>query len=326
MSRPLPRVAVVGGSGRLGAALCRALASSAWDVRVVDRTPPARLSPVADFLAADLASSASLEAALAGVDAVVHVAGLHGAHLAAGASPRAVWNANVDGTANLLRAAVRSEIPRVVFASSTSVYGPGSDAGEPARVLRESTTTSADDVYDLSKLTCERMVRQIRADGQIDTVVLRFGRFWFGNARDYHLRKLSTGVDVEDAAEAVVGVLGSADLPSDVYCVASDLDLDDDERAQLGKDPRAVVDLHAPALVEALTAVGWELPARVGKSVDSAALRGATGYIPRRSLRWWSEQLHVALPASEQSSPRRPRADGSWARARYSGYGAWTHA
>ena len=318
------RVAIVGGAGRLGTAVCHALIGSAWDVTIVDRSVQRRPRRGVELRTADLGDPCSLDAALAGVDAVVHLAGLHGAHLVAGVAPRAVWAVNVDGTANLLRSALGGGVRRLVFASSTSVYGPGSPPGCPARVLDESTVPVADDVYDLSKLTGERMVRQLRANGQIDTVVLRFGRFWFGSARDYHLRKLSTGVDVEDAAAAVRRVLERPDLPDDVYCVASDLDLDGDERAALGRNLTGVVVRHAPALPAALDALGWELPPRVGKSVATTALQQATGYRPQRTLRWWSEQLGVASPTAPPDL--LSHSGGSWAHTRYSTHGARAHA
>jgi nucleoside-diphosphate-sugar epimerase len=323
VSRDGDRVAIVGGSGRLGTAVCRSLADAGWCVRIVDQLAPRRAPRAAGVFAGDLCDLGSLDVALRGVDVIVHLAGLHGAHLLAGTPPRTVWSVNVDGTANLLRAAANVGVRRLLFASSTSVYGPGSPPGSAATLLDERAATSADDVYDLSKLTGERMVRQLRAEGRMDTTVLRFGRFWFGCTRDYHLRKLSTGLDLVDGADAVRCVLAREDLPDDVYCVASDLDLDEEERAALGFSVRRVVDRHVPALAARLAAVGWELPERVGKSVDTTALRRDAGYRPRRTVGWWSDQLDVAAPPLVSIEAH---AGGSWGRTRYTTHGARAHA
>ncbi|HEX2051665.1 MAG TPA: NAD(P)-dependent oxidoreductase [Actinomycetota bacterium] len=294
-------VAVTGGAGRLGALITTELATRRWEVRVLDREPPYARTTLAasdvapaEFWRVDVEQADQVRKAVRGCDAVVHLAGLHGAHLAAGAPRDAIWRANVRGTATVVDACVREGVRRVVLASSTSVYGPGTPPGEHARVLDEDTDVAPDDVYDLSKLVAERIVLGARRAGGIEAVALRLGRFFFGTVENYHLRKLSTGLDVHDAAQAVYLALVAGMLPSKVYCVASDLPLARAERRALGLDAPAVVASYAPHVAEELRHRGWRLPNRVGKSVDSTRIRRELGYVPVRHLAWWASRLRRA--------------------------------
>jgi uncharacterized protein YbjT (DUF2867 family) len=64
-------IAVPGGTGTLGRAVAAELAARGHDVRVLSRTPPRRPQPSSTHHQADLATGAGLDAALAGVDAVI---------------------------------------------------------------------------------------------------------------------------------------------------------------------------------------------------------------------------------------------------------------
>jgi 2-alkyl-3-oxoalkanoate reductase len=112
------KVLVTGASGMLGGALARALADRGDQVVLMQRRPaglglPERLGDVAD--------PAAVTAALAGMDAVVH--------LAARVSVTGRWSqfvhSNVTGTANVLAAAGRTGVSRVVHVSSPSVAHSG---------------------------------------------------------------------------------------------------------------------------------------------------------------------------------------------------------
>jgi nucleoside-diphosphate-sugar epimerase len=285
-------VAVTGAAGRLGSAIVRRLAGQGLRVRaldVIEGVYPVEVE--SRFL--DLTDQRSLRSALEDVDVLAHVAGLHGAHLVAGVPRREVWRVNVDGTWRLLRAA--RHVRRVVFASSTSVYGPGTRRG-PARVLDEDTPLAPADVYDLTKVLGERMLDHVRRAGQ-ETVALRLGRFYYGSRWDYHLRKLSTGLDLYDAVSAFVRcALTDASLRP-AYCVVSDLELAAEQRARLGTELPAVLEEALPGFAGKLHRLGFPVPARFGKSATAAALRADTGWRPVRDLRWWSGELDAELLA-----------------------------
>ncbi|HET8681961.1 MAG TPA: NAD(P)-dependent oxidoreductase [Micromonosporaceae bacterium] len=294
--------AVVGGSGRLGSWLTRQLTSAGHRVRVVDAQPPSPL-PGMRFVRCDLGGQGRLPAGLlAGCDVVFHLAALHGAHLVGGADRRRFWAVNVNGTQAVVEAALRDGVRRLVLAGSTSVYGAGSAAG-PALVLDESSPLRPEDIYDLTKVAAEQLVQRAARAG-LEGVTLRFGRFFFGSQAGYHLRKLSTGLDVTDACQALVRSALAPALARPAYCVASDLPLDRADRARLGEDATAVLQERFPRLVEAAQRLGLTLPDRVGKSVCSDALRQDLGYAPERTLEWVTDAW-ARHHARARSQPRR---------------------
>jgi UDP-glucose 4-epimerase len=294
-------VAVVGGSGRLGAYLVRHLLRGRCKVHVLDSQPPDAL-PGVRFTACDLGCHGGFPAdALRSSDAVVHLAGLHGAHLADGVSRRQFWRVNVQGTERVLEAAGRAGVRRVVIASSTSVYGSGSPRGQLARVLSESTELNPEDIYDLTKVAAERLLEE--ATDEKTGMILRFGRFFFPSHADYHLRKLSTGLDVRDACQAMIRALTAADPPRRAYCIASDLPLSVSDRQRLGVEARQVLDEALPGFGEVIRRRGMSLPDRVGKSVDTALARAELGYRPERALDWVATVWATGNP----STPARPR-------------------
>jgi nucleoside-diphosphate-sugar epimerase len=297
-------VAVVGGSGRLGSSLVRVLLAADRRVVVLDAQPPEPL-PGVRFVRCDLGRREPLPpAAVAGCDAVVHLAALHGAHLVAGTPRTAFWEVNVHGTQRVLDAAAAAGVRRVVLASSTSIYGSGSGPGQPARILDERTALDPEDVYDLTKIAAEHLLRDRTAPGV--GVALRFGRFFFPSQAGYHLRKLSTGLDVHDANQAIVRALTAPAPPRPAYCVASDLALSEEDRRRLGTDVRAVLDRALPGFAESARQRGIELPERVGKSVSTALARAELGYRPERALDWVSRTW---APGRTAPGRRRPLRD-----------------
>jgi nucleoside-diphosphate-sugar epimerase len=280
-------VAITGGAGRLGTRLADVLRAGGHRVTVLDVRPPP--TDGVRFVACDVRGGAFPRSALAGMAAVVHLAALHGPDLARGASRRDFWPVNVRGTQAVLEAARAAGVSRFIMAGSTSVYGPAAEPGRPCRVLDETTPAQPSDVYDLTKLAAECLVRDARAAG-LPAATLRLGRFFFGSRADYHLRKLSTGLDVWDACQAFARVLCAPAVPRDLYCVVSDLAMPTEDRKRLGLDAVEVLRRRYPRIVEAARGRGIELPARVGKAVVADALRRDFGYSPERDLRWAAER------------------------------------
>lgn len=106
------RVLVTGGSGRFGGYVLRELQRAGHTVSSYGRTPPPTEGVV--FAEGAIGSLPDLNEALRGQDAVVHLAAV--AHPRR-ASPEELMQVNVIGTFNILEAAVRGGVGKVVFAS-----------------------------------------------------------------------------------------------------------------------------------------------------------------------------------------------------------------
>jgi nucleoside-diphosphate-sugar epimerase len=175
-----PSAVVTGCAGFIGSTLCEALVADGWRVRGADaftgtydrRDKEANLEtlrhePRFDLVEVDLAEGA-LEPLLAGGPPVVHLAGRPGVRTSFGTGVPATVRDNVVATHRLLGAARRARSRRLVWASSSSVYGDVS--GAPAH--EERPLGPARSPYSATKRACEGLA-QLARDRGLETTGLR---------------------------------------------------------------------------------------------------------------------------------------------------------
>jgi dihydroflavonol-4-reductase len=156
---------VTGAAGFVGSAVTRALLQADWQVRALVRRDSDRRNlerlPV-ETAVGDLADRASLDAAISGCTALFHVA----ADYRLGAfKPEQLYRTNVDGTGNVLEAARRAGVERVVYTSSVATIGLPAD-GSPGN---EATPVALSDMvghYKRSKFLAEQLVRDAARAGE----------------------------------------------------------------------------------------------------------------------------------------------------------------
>src|SRR5688500_14634050 len=117
----MPRVVVTGGCGFIGANLVPRLCAQRHDVVIVDnlsRGSRAYVEGAAHaFVQADIRHRPAMEKALAGADAVVHLAA-YGSVVESVADPTENYSINVEGTFTVLDAARRAGVRQLVFSST----------------------------------------------------------------------------------------------------------------------------------------------------------------------------------------------------------------
>ncbi len=176
---------VTGGAGFIGSHIATSLADRGDQVRVLDnlssgsRKNLAHLGGNVELVQGDLLNMAEVERAIAGIDIVFHQAAL-------ASVPRSVETPHdthavcVTGTLNLLEAARKGGVRRVVFAGSSSVYG-----NEPATSKRETDVLSPLSPYAAAKMAGEAYCQSFTACYGLETVVLRYFNV-FGPRQDPH--------------------------------------------------------------------------------------------------------------------------------------------
>jgi UDP-N-acetylglucosamine/UDP-N-acetylgalactosamine 4-epimerase len=178
-------ILVTGGSGFIGSHVCDALVASGRSVRCFDNLATSKRSNVAHledlsaftFVQGDLRSIQDLQAAMPGVDAIVHLAAL-------GSVPRSIADplpseaANLGGFLNMLEAARGASIKRIVYASSSSVYG---DSAELPK--REGTEGRALSPYAVTKAMDEAYAHLYHRMHGMELIGLRFFNV-FGERQD----------------------------------------------------------------------------------------------------------------------------------------------
>lgn len=162
---------VTGASGFVGSAVARDLLRHGYNVRVLVRAT-SNLRNLADIpvetVVGDLTDPASLERALQDCGALFHVAAdyrLWTRH------PAALYQANVDGTVNLMTAALAAGVGRIVYTSSVATLGLNAD-GSPAD---EQTPVCLADMighYKRSKYLAEEAVQRMCREQGLPAVIV----------------------------------------------------------------------------------------------------------------------------------------------------------
>ena len=207
-----PTILITGGAGFIGSHLATELLQHGYGVRILDNlTPrvhgperhrPNHLDRRAEVIVGDIRDSHRLEEALAGVDAVIHLAAVVGERSSMYQIEK-YMSVNTAGTAVLLEALLDHPIKRLIVASSSAVYGEGLYCSyngtiypkirrSPDRVARgdweprspdgeviyplptpETKEASPLSVYAISKYDQEEMCRLIGESYGIPTTILR---------------------------------------------------------------------------------------------------------------------------------------------------------
>jgi UDP-glucose 4-epimerase len=164
---------VTGGGGFIGSNVVRALLERGDDVRVLDNFSTGSRRNLAgldvEVVEGELRSYERVHNAVRGTEVVFHLGAL-------GSVPRSVQDpltssaVNVEGTLNVQLAARDEGVRRVVFASSSSIYGNQSELP-----LREAMAPDPISPYGVAKLAAERYcVSFSRVYDSFETVVLRY--------------------------------------------------------------------------------------------------------------------------------------------------------
>ncbi len=168
------QVLVTGGAGFIGSHLVEALLDAGAAVRVVDDLSTGRRENLAgvasrvELIEGSLVAPGVCEAACRGCQLVFHQAALGSVPRSVHA-PGATIEANVGGTANLLTAARDAGVQRVVYASSSSVYGDSAEM--PRREGREGRALSP---YALSKQMGEQLAEHFGRVFALELIGLRY--------------------------------------------------------------------------------------------------------------------------------------------------------
>jgi len=164
------KVLVTGASGFIGSAVAHKLVEAGFSVRALVRSasPRTHLADLdLEFFEGDVRDRKSLDHALAGIRYVFHAAADYRLWAR---DPREVFATNVEGTRNLMEAAMHAAVERVVYTSSVATIAlrPGGVADETIP-LREEEGIGA---YKRSKIAAERLVESMVIERGLAAVIV----------------------------------------------------------------------------------------------------------------------------------------------------------
>jgi UDP-glucose 4-epimerase len=241
------RVLITGGAGAVGSNLAdQIVRAGASEIVVLDNFVRGRRANLAwaiengaiDLVEGDIRDRAQVAELMQGIDVCFHMAALRITHCAA--EPRTALEVMVDGTYNVLEAAIEAGVRKVVAASSASAYGlavdfPTTEAHHPY---------ANDTLYGAAKVFLEGLLRSLNAMSDLDYVALRYFNV-YGKRMDIHgvytevlvrwMERIENGtpplilgnglqtmdfVNIDDVARATL-LAAEADVSDEVFNVAS---------------------------------------------------------------------------------------------------------
>jgi UDP-glucose 4-epimerase len=285
------RILLTGSSGWLGRFLAPMLRAEGHEVAGLDVAPGADT----DYRGS-VADRAFVDRVFAerGIEAVIHAAALHKPDIAR-YPPAAFHAVNVEGTRNLLDAAIAAGNDRFLFTSTTSLM-----ISEAVRAGREGGVERAfwidedfgppapRNVYGATKLEAELLCREAHARHGLPILILRTARF-FPEEDDTHREPsgenlkanefLHRRLAVEDAARAHLAALDRAPaLGFETFILSAPPPFAKSDCAALIDDAPAVIARYFPEAPALYAAAGWRLPDHIDRVYVPAKAERLLGF------------------------------------------------
>ena len=167
------KLLVTGGGGFIGSHLVGRLLSLGHEVRILDNFETGRRENLAGFagtemITGDLLDPSSVARAVAGVEAIFHVAAIPSVPRS-WSDPVGSLRANAMGTAALARAALKAGVQSVIYSSSSSVYGD-----QPGESRSEAIEPRPISPYACSKLLGEEILLAYAESKSLRVLALRY--------------------------------------------------------------------------------------------------------------------------------------------------------
>ncbi|HZJ60439.1 MAG TPA: NAD-dependent epimerase/dehydratase family protein [Chitinophagaceae bacterium] len=218
-------VLVTGGTGFLGSYIIKELVERNYPVRAIRRSRkipfyiPGRIFEKVQWVEGDILDPVSLEEAMINIDAVIHSAAIISFHKA---DKKKMYHVNVQGTANVVNAAIEKNISRLVHISSVAALGRSKSGGH-INEEREWQQSNINTHYAISKYKAEMEVWRGIGEGLSAVIinpstVLGYGDWDTSSCRIFktvynEFPWYSTGingfVDIEDVARTTVLLMQS---------------------------------------------------------------------------------------------------------------------
>ena len=225
------KIIITGGAGLLGSHVVREMAEHAQITTLDIKEPEAKSQGGQDHITLSITNYEEIKKALAGHDAVIHLAAIPNPREA---DAKTTFNNNVEGAWTVLQAAEDTGIKRVVVASSDSVFGLSYNPPDwPPQFLPvdETHPTRPTEVYSLSKKITETISESFAAKGKMEVLAIRPCHIVFprgygeleARGQDLENYHFWAWVDPKDVAQAFRLAVHTSDYNGfDVYTVAAE--------------------------------------------------------------------------------------------------------
>jgi len=276
------KILLTGGSGDLGRVLSPMLVDKGWDVLRFDIRAPQ--DQHGQFLQGSVLDRDAIHEACKGVDAIVHIAAWHGIHeMRKEKSLHEFLSLNVGGTINVLDAAIKNDIPRVVYISSTSAEDKSGVYG-PTKAMAETIVQTYVEAHDLSVISLRPRAFILHWNREVYEDFVAWVRwFWPGAV---HIDDVAKGVEL-----ALERLFKSLDGQQHILPLDAKYEYSRDDLAHWdAKGPGSSFIQHYAEYRRLAEEHGLDISLKP-KPIDIARSKELLGYTPEYSLKKLLEEL-----------------------------------
>ncbi len=283
---------MTGTSGRIGRAIHFTLCQ-AHEVVGIDRA----VSSVTTHLG-EIDDYKLLIKAFNGAEAVVHTAALHAPHVGV-YDDSEFFRINIGGTKNVLKAAIDCGVQKLIFTSTTALYGHASRHPERATWIDETTTPEPKSIYHRTKLEAEHIL-EAAACPDFKVTTLRMSRCFPEAAPVMAVYRLHRGIDARDVAEAHRLALTNSSENYRMFVLSGATPFEQADCMALRRTPEQVLRHKCPSICRLFVDRNWKLPESIDRVYDSSLAQRVLGWIPtygyEEVVHFLDSQISEVLP------------------------------
>ncbi|WPU98584.1 NAD(P)-dependent oxidoreductase [Mucilaginibacter sp. cycad4] len=282
------RVLVTGSSGRLGAVTVKHLRAFGHQVTGIDIIPAETTDELIDIL-----NKEAVLAVTKNMDIIIHTAAIHGKHYELNYPREAFIDVNIYGTLNLLTACIANGVQKMLYISTTSIYGDAMMDKDRAVWVDEELAIKPRDIYDITKQTAEQLCKDFFYREGLQTSVYRVGRFLPETDNLQLNHRLYRGLDERDGAEGLRLALAQTFSEFETFNITSSSLFKKDELVQLKHSPAEVIIKHYPQAEAIYRSKGWAFPKSIDRVYVSDKAKRYFGYEPRFTFDYLLNDLEL---------------------------------
>lgn len=284
------KVLVTGSSGYLGNEISLLLNSSGNYETVGFDLQPGNCT----HLTGSLTNWETVKEITKGIDMIVHTASLHAPHVQAHPREKFV-DTNIKGTLYLLEAALLNNVQKLVYTSTTSLYGNSLVDEQKAVWVTEELPTLPRDIYDITKIAAENLCQDFFDSDRLQTSSLRVSRFWKEPIVDKVFYRMYRGLDVRDAAFAHKLVLDQNLEAFEAFNISAQSIFSEEDVQALKNDLEPLLSQRVPLLAGVYRSKNWALPNEIDRVYVIDKARRMLGYQPRYNIKELIEEVSAMI-------------------------------
>ncbi len=243
----------------------------------------------------NLTDWALLKTLTKGVSTIIHTASLHAPHISTHSRENFIDN-NIKGTLYLLEAAQLNGVKKLIYTSTTSLYGESMTHPDQAVWITEEVPPQSRDIYDITKLTAEALCKDFFDADKLQTSSLRVSRFWDEPLDKKVFYRMYRGLDIRDVALAHQLAINKDFNCFEIFNISAQSIFGTSDLIDLRKNLLPLLENRCPKIIDFFSKHKWVLPDYIDRVYVIDKAKKQLGFQPIYNIDNMIEELNKNMP------------------------------